>query len=344
MPQGIDPALLMFAGQFLAQGGGDPSNGFGNSLGAGLQAAGGQMAYRQEQARIKKQDLVKAAESSIAMRKAMQEIQIVETQRQAEKEFLDSTPEDQRAAAAVNPQQAALLETKQANPDPLTAFQQQTLNRGDRDFAAGQEQQEFANNLATQQFDLKKTEAALSAKPKMSDSASFRKQYLTESKDYGAVKDGYKNVLTSSFSDGGGVSDTALLFGYMKMLDPGSVVREGEFDRIKLAAGPAAQFMNTWDFVTSGQLLPEDTRRDIRNLAGKFYERAYSTQSDKASGFSEIAQRNNIDPRDITQAVPLTHPLDLRIEALNTTLSDIDETAQKHGLTHQQVVEALEAG
>jgi hypothetical protein len=344
MVQGIDPALLIFAGRFLSRGGGDPSNGFGNALGAGLEAAGSQQVFRMEQERIRQQDLMKAAESSINMKKALQEIQIAEQQRKAEQDYLGQFSGEERLAKALDPVGASQRDVTQLDPDPLTVFQQEQLQRQDEQFELLQKQQSFENNLAVQKFDFQKAEALLPEKPKLSDISSFRKQYTTQSKDYELVKDGYKNVLTSSFGEGQGVSDIALLFGYMKMLDPGSVVREGEFDRVKLAAGPAAQWMNTWDFVKKGSLLPAHTRSKVRDLAGKFYVNAFNTQKEKEAGVTAIANRHNIDPRDITQMVPVTHPIDVRIEALGVTLTDIDETAQKYGLTHEQVVQQLERG
>lgn len=127
MVRGIDPALLIFAGRFLSQGGGDPSNGFGNALGAGLEAAGSQQIFRMEQERTRQQDLMKAAETSINMKRALQELQIVEQQRRAQEQFIQDQPLDQQSAAAVIPNQAALLEFQQANPPPITPFQQEQL-------------------------------------------------------------------------------------------------------------------------------------------------------------------------------------------------------------------------
>ncbi len=124
---GIDPALLMFAGRFLTQGGGDPGNGFGNALGAGLEAAGQTQLFRQQQQRQNKQDMVADAENAIAMRKGLQELQMGQqaqqqaaAQQKAQQAYLKALPEGQRTAAAVNPREAALLSTKQANPKPLS--------------------------------------------------------------------------------------------------------------------------------------------------------------------------------------------------------------------------------
>ena len=62
----------------------------------------------------------------------------------------------------------------------------------------------------------------------------MRKEYNDQTKPYQEVKSAYGRVLSSEDT---AVGDLSLIFGYMKMLDPGSVVREGEFATAQNAAG-----------------------------------------------------------------------------------------------------------
>jgi hypothetical protein len=55
-------------------------------------------------------------------------------------------------------------------------------------------------------------------------------------KDFIQVRDGYERVQTGA-NLANGQGDLSLLFGYMKMLDPNSVVRETEFSNAESAMG-----------------------------------------------------------------------------------------------------------
>jgi hypothetical protein len=355
MPNGVDPALLMFAGRFLSQGGGDPSNGFGNALGAGLEAAGGHQLFKQEQQRVKRNDLVKSAQSSIAMRKALQEIQAGEIksqqareQQEANRAFLNTLPPEQQAAARVNPQEAALLETKQANPDPLTADQQVDNNLAreqfnyqkkvdERNFKANQRQQDFENTLAK----------AKAGKPSGEDVSRIRKEYTASSKDFGQVRDSYKKILATDDSAAG---DLSLVFGYMKMLDPTSVVREQEFANAQNAAGVPDRIRNQYNKVLTGQFLGDNQRTEFRSQANELYRVQYDTQMFQKQAYGEIASRGGIDPSNVVQQVFTPAPeqlraeqFDYRLQRLGIDLSSVDETAQRYGMTHEEVVKLLEA-
>lgn len=354
MPGGIDPSLLVFAGRFLSQGGGDPGNGFGNALGAGLEAAGSQQLFKQEQERTRKADLVKNAESSIALRRAMQELQVTEDaraqqkqQQTAQQDFLTTLPEDQRAAAAVNPEQAALLETEQANPAPITPYQQEQLARNDRNFEAGQEQLAIDNMRADQKFDFERQKLEQKAKPSGEDISRLRKEYTGSSKDFGAVRDGYKKILATDDTAAG---DLSLVFSYMKMLDPTSVVREQEYANAKNAAGVPDIVRNQYNKLVSGQFLGDQQRMEFRQQADSLYQAQYDTQMEQKTAYGEIASRGGIDVRDVTQQVytPTAQDLkaqhmDNRIKKLGLSLSTLDQASQETGIPIDKLLRAVEA-
>lgn len=61
--------------------------------------------------------------------------------------------------------------------------------------------------------------------------------------------------------------DIALVFSFMKMLDPGSVVRESEFATAQNAAGVPDQLRNTYNKVLSGTRLGSEQRVEFKNTA-----------------------------------------------------------------------------
>ncbi len=347
MPQGIDPALLMFAGRFLAQGGGNPGNGFGNALGAGLEAAGSTQLFRQEQQRTRQQDLVKAAESSIAMRKAMQELQMAEKQRTDQQTFIDSLPEDQRAAAAINPEVAASAEIKQANPDPLTAFQQASLARNDRDFAAGQEQLDVENLRADKKFDLEVQKLNAKSTLSVKDTASLRKEYTASSKSFNTVRDYYMRMQEAEDT---GAGDIALVFAYMKTLDPDSAVRETEFANAENTAGVPEKIRTIYNRAMNGERLAPKQRQNFLNQADGLYDAQHQTQMRQKASYGEIASRAGADPRDILNQVyaPSLNDIkaqrfDSRLSKLGVDLSTIDGISQETGVPIEMLVKAMEA-
>lgn len=55
-------------------------------------------------------------------------------------------------------------------------------------------------------------------------------------------------------------NDLSLIFGYMKMLDPGSVVREGEFANAQNTAGIPDRVINAYNKAREGTRLNDDQR------------------------------------------------------------------------------------
>lgn len=68
-----------------------------------------------------------------------------------------------------------------------------------------------------------------------------------------------------------GAADLALIFSFMKMLDPRSVVREGEFAQARDTGGAVSSLYLKAKSVLDGNLLGEDERRNLMRVArGQF--------------------------------------------------------------------------
>lgn len=74
--------------------------------------------------------------------------------------------------------------------------------------------------------------------------------------------------------DSGGSADLALIFNFMKMLDPDSVVREGEFALAEATGGFSETLKKEYAKVTSGQRLTPAMRRNIMRQARSQYNSA----------------------------------------------------------------------
>lgn len=126
--------------------------------------------------------------------------------------------------------------------------------------------------------------------------SKFRKEYSDQTKGYQEVKSAYGRVLASEDS---AVGDLSLIFGYMKMLDPGSVVREGEFATAQNAAGVPERIQNIYNRVVSGERLSASQRNSFKGQAGKLYETAQTQEGVVRKGIERIAKGYGLNTANI---------------------------------------------
>lgn len=101
----------------------------------------------------------------------------------------------------------------------------------------------------------------------------------------------------------------------MKILDPGSTVREGEFANAQNSAGIPDVIRAKYNKVISGQRLAEDTRNDFVSRSKKLFEAQQSQQKTINDNYSMLSSSAGIPKefvvRDISSAV------DTKTENLN---------------------------
>lgn len=93
--------------------------------------------------------------------------------------------------------------------------------------------------------------------------------------------------------------DLSGIFAYMKMLDPGSTVREGEFANAQNAAGIPDQARNAYNRALKGERLNPNQRKDFLNQATKIYESQTQKQSAVNKEFESIAKESGVNPKQI---------------------------------------------
>lgn len=91
--------------------------------------------------------------------------------------------------------------------------------------------------------------------------------------------------------------DISGVFAYMKMLDQGSTVREGEQAQARNAAGVPDQIRNLYNKLLTGESLNPTQRRDFTNQAGKLYRDQYGRQQSLNKDFEAIAKSTGINPK-----------------------------------------------
>lgn len=124
----------------------------------------------------------------------------------------------------------------------------------------------------------------------------LRKEYNDQTKVFQDVKASYGRVKVSEDS---AVGDLSLIFGFMKMLDPGSVVREGEFATAQNAAGVPERVTNLYNRVISGERLNASQRKSFKGQADKLYNSALEQEKVVRNGIGRIANGYGLNTENI---------------------------------------------
>jgi hypothetical protein len=132
--------------------------------------------------------------------------------------------------------------------------------------------------------------------PSLSDVAGIRKEFTNLSGNFIGIKDAYKKVESSGDNAAG---DLALIFSFMKILDPGSVVREQEFANAQNSAGVPEQIRNQYNRVLSGERLSPEQRVRFRGEAQNIFNAQKETQKANEQIFRSIAERQGMNPDDV---------------------------------------------
>lgn len=149
-------------------------------------------------------------------------------------------------------------------------------------------------------------DALLSARngerPKLNEVGGIRKEFAAQSGEFVTLRNAFGKIRTAAQIANEGDSaaaDLSMIFSYMKMLDPGSVVRESEFATAENARGVPETIRNLYNRVTTGERLSDDQRNDFLNVATQIFNTSLKDQNNLIDQFTGIATRNGIDPRDV---------------------------------------------
>ncbi|HHA2589863.1 TPA: hypothetical protein ACOEA0_000661 [Stenotrophomonas maltophilia] len=124
---------------------------------------------------------------------------------------------------------------------------------------------------------------------------SLRKEVTQNLKEDQGVLSMYRNVQAAA-SQPSAAGDLSLIFAFMKMLDPGSVVREQEFANAQNAAGVPDQVRNAYNKAVSGQRLNPTQRQDFLNQAAQLATNAEGRITGTTRKYQDIARQYGYDP------------------------------------------------
>ena len=129
------------------------------------------------------------------------------------------------------------------------------------------------------------------------DEVNLRREFNNrqEVKDFRTVQSAYNSVQAAARNPSA-AGDLSLIFAYMKILDPGSVVREQEFANAQNAAGVPDQIRNRYNQILNGQRLNQNQRRDFLNQANNLFQTRLQTYRGIENEYRGYAESYGVSP------------------------------------------------
>jgi hypothetical protein len=152
--------------------------------------------------------------------------------------------------------------------------------------------------LKREEVDIKRKEAGSTSKdPEIKAATDLRKEFQgrPEIKRFSEVSTAFDKVQKAA-DNPSAAGDMSLIYGYMKMLDPGSTVREGEFANAQNAAGIPDKVLNIYNKAATGERLNPEQRKQFIESAQQAYQAELNSRQAIESEFGSLAGRYKVDP------------------------------------------------
>ena len=123
-----------------------------------------------------------------------------------------------------------------------------------------------------------------------------RRDFTKVTGGFREVDDSYGKIIAASDIDQQTPqTQMSLIFSYMKMLDPGSTVREGEFATAEQTTGIPGMVKNAYNRALAGEFLGEDQILGFRNAAGDIYKNALNAFDEDLAYYTGLAEDQGAD-------------------------------------------------
>jgi len=124
----------------------------------------------------------------------------------------------------------------------------------------------------------------------------LRSEFDKQAKVFDEARLGFEKVQKAAMTENPtGATDIALIFGYMKVIDPTSVVREGEFATAENAGGIGSKLRNTYNKIVKGERLAPPVRQDFVRAARTQFMPYLDMQKNVEDRYSNLSEAYNLD-------------------------------------------------
>jgi len=134
----------------------------------------------------------------------------------------------------------------------------------------------------------------------------LRDEFNSRTEDFGERQDKFMQIKTFS-EDPSAAGDIAMIFAYMKMLDPNSVVRESEY-ATAASAGPLvdARTRGLYNRLLTGTRLLPEQRADFMKRSEDLYRNSLKGYNKNVNSYTDLATNAGLD--FATQVMPNATP------------------------------------
>ena len=135
---------------------------------------------------------------------------------------------------------------------------------------------------------------------RLTSETDLRKEYssLPAIKEFSTVQTAHKQVI-DALNNPSAANDLAAATKFMKLLDPGSVVRESELGMAMAATGAIDLMGNYVQRLQNGERLNPAQRADFKKAAELAYKAAEDTYNQISNQYVDLANRYNLNPNNI---------------------------------------------
>jgi hypothetical protein len=153
---------------------------------------------------------------------------------------------------------------------------------------------------AALQLEALKATGGVDPQKKFDQEEKIRKEWQARSKVYGDLSGTFSNIQASAGAKTG-PGDIALITGFMKMLDPGSVVRETEFATARDTAGLFDRLANQAQKLQSGQIFSLDSkqRQEYVTLAKQYLDAAQKKADQEKKDLGVVVKNYALNPENV---------------------------------------------
>ena len=124
---------------------------------------------------------------------------------------------------------------------------------------------------------------------------TLRDEFVKQTDEFADVQGAIRRVEAAATSESG-PGDLGLLIGYMKLLDPGSVVREGELATAATAGGVPETIRNTYNRLVRGERLSPELRQQFIEASRDQFQTYQAGYNQTAQEYSRLAESFGLPP------------------------------------------------
>lgn len=216
------------------------------------------------------------------------------------------------------------------NPEARLSGMQALLNMSPD--LAGELDEFEAAQLGREEVELERAQTLFTQYEQVSD------DFRNDNRLFETERDAF-NKLQTSFRAASPAGDIAGIFSFMKQIDPGSTVREGEFATVENSGGVDERSRALYNKLLTGERLTENQRSDFRNRSTDLYKVSLERYLDQESRFITEARLLGASDELIDTA-----KIGYTVPRQKTTVSDPTDVASNILVTDPEIPGAPSPG